>query len=142
MADETPQPAPDAKVIPIVEKREAERRTKWHTPEDCFKLLGVQKTVDEINAKLLDGNDRFINIEANQAKSLADRLRLERKLDDNCTKTDEVWEIMQMFKGLGRGIAAIGRWMKKGLTAISWIAGLLAPIAVLYFTLKDNIFGK
>lgn len=120
------------------DRRQVERRKDWHTPNDCFKLLDVQTTMDRIFTRLQDGDARMNsifdqledskitigcmqdNIAGNHRivsediKALEAAMGEHRKaLDENTAKTNDIYEILEMGRGFFKGIAFTGKWLRR-----------------------------
>lgn len=139
------------------EKRQHARRRTDHTPLDCYKLLATQEmvaglhdSVTGVNERLDQGHERMCNIEAsieaNNIVATKGLERLEKKQDANNAATEEILEIVASLKGFGKMVSRVGsflvKWGRRVLTFVGWIAGILAPVAVLYYTIKDGISHK
>ena len=96
-----------------------------------------QDEIDAINAHLADGNKRMTAIEVSMAdyhKTAAeDRQRLEAKQDINNADTAELLEIVRMGKGLFRGAAWIGKWLRR---IVMWVVPPVVAIIGLWQSLK------
>lgn len=128
----------DRTPIKTIQMRQGERRADWHTPNDCFKLLDVQSTMDRIFARLQEGDERmnsiFSQLEDTQTtigcmqdniagnhrivsediKSLELTMSDHRKaLDENTAKTHDIYEILEMGRGFFKGIAFTGKWLRR-----------------------------
>ncbi|MEI6599903.1 MAG: hypothetical protein WCN21_05490 [Comamonadaceae bacterium] len=57
--------------------------------------------------------------------------RIEVLLDQNCSDTSEVLDILRMGKSFFRLLGYLGAFIK-------WVAAIAAPLLALYFTLKDG----
>lgn len=116
-----------AEIPPVVETKTEERREGWHTPNDCFKLLDVQKAMDSIFARLKEGNDRMDSIfgyldqndvrmgcmEDNIKELRAMQAENRQALAENTAKTDATYELLLMGRGLFKGIAFVGKWTRR-----------------------------
>lgn len=142
-------------IPPIVpeDSRHGERRKDWHTPEDCFKLLDVQKAMDCIFARLQEGNDRmdsiFGHLEQNDIRMgclednvawnhriVCDDIRdLKKDLDVNTAKTDASYEILEMGRGFFRGIAFTGKWARR---IVMWVVPPVVAIIGLWHAISDR----
>jgi hypothetical protein len=108
-----------------------ERRSDWHTPADCFKLLDVQQRLD-------DGSGRMKRIE-DSIESLKDaHARIEIKLDANTRSTEmsseataEILEIISTAKGFFKGASAIGAVFK-------WALGIATALVAFWAALKSG----
>lgn len=120
------------------DRRHGERRADWHTPNGCFKLLDVQTTMDRIFARLQEGDARMDaivkgledadvrmgcledNVTGNHRIVSADIKALEammeankKALDENTAKTHDIYEIVEMGRGFFKGVAFIGKWLRR-----------------------------
>jgi hypothetical protein len=146
-------------IPPVVpDDRQVERRAGWHTPDDCFKLLDVQKAMDSIFARLKEGNDRmdsiFGHLEASDIRmgcmedNIAGNHRgvsqdikcIETKLDANTEATDEnkkdtarILEIVEMGEGLFKGVKFIGKWLRR---SIMWVVPPALAVIGLWQSLR------
>lgn len=144
-----------AEITPIIEeRRHSERRSDWHTPETCFKLLDVQETMNRIFARLKEGDARmgsiFSQLEDTQTtigcmqdniagnhrvvsddiKALEVTMSEHRKvLDENTAKTNEIFEILEMGRGFFKGIAFTGKWLRR---IVMWVVPPVAAIVGLW----------
>lgn len=127
-------------VFPIVEvveeKRKEERRSDWHTPTDCYKLLDVQTTVDKIEKRLDDGSARMTRIEESieDQRVRSDRIEhnikgIRTNLNENTKLTQELVDILKAAKGFFRVLG----WISTG---VKWTAGLATGGIALYLALK------
>lgn len=139
MTAELPPTIPD-------ERRQGERRSDWHTPHDCFKLLDVQNTMDSIFKKLDDGDTRMGCMEDNIAgnhrivcqdiKSIESMLAEHRKeLTENTAKTNEIFEIVQMGKGVFKFFFVTGKWLRR---LVMWIVPPVVAIIGLWQALTSK----
>lgn len=151
MTAELPQIVSDA-------RRHGERRADWHTPNDCFKLLDVQSTLDRIFARLQEGDERmnliFGHLEDTQTtigcmqdniagnhrivsediKSLELTMSDHRKaLDENTAKTNDIYEILEMGRGFFKGIAFTGKWMRR---IVMWLGPPISVILGIWYMIK------
>ena len=117
-------PIPIIPLVPVVEKRQEERRADWHTPQDCFKLLDVQEAMTGVTDRLDKGQARMDKIETTIKN-------LDNKIESNNIDTAEILEIVKA----GRGFFKVMGWIMK---SIGWTAGIAAPIVGLYFALKNG----
>lgn len=99
------------------DKRQAERRADWHTPADCFRLLDVQKAMDQVNDRLDKGQERMDSIEA--------------MLAQNTSVTTEIKDILDTAKGFFKVTGKIG-------TFIKWALGIATAVLAFWFTLKSG----
>lgn len=120
------------------DRRHGERRADWRTPNDCFKLLDVQSTMDRIFARLQEGDERMNsifgqledtqttigcmqdNIAGNHRIVSEDIKALEltmsdhrKALDENTAKTNDIYEILKMGRGFFKGVAFTGKWLRR-----------------------------
>lgn len=109
-----------------------ERRTNWHTPEDCSKIEAVQKTVDDICVRLEDGDARMARIEKNQEDAKEQRELVKAKLDTTVDSVDELLDILRAAKGFFTVLGMMGNVVK-------WAAAVAAPVIALWFTLKGDV---
>lgn len=127
-------------------RREGERRRDWHTPEDCFKLLDVQKAMTSINERLEEADVRMgcmeDNIAGNHRITSEDIKSLEKKLDENSRATEEnrqataeVLEIIRMGEGLFRAVRFTGKWIRK---IVMWIVPPVLAIVGLWQALTNK----
>ncbi len=119
------EPTPIIPIIPVVDARQHERRSDWHTPQDCFKLFDVQTAMTGVTERLDKGQNRMDKIELTIKN-------LDNKIESNNTDTAEILEIVKA----GRGFFKVMGWIMKG---IGWTASIAAPIVGLYFALKDSV---
>lgn len=137
-----------------------ERRKDWHTPEDCFKLLDVQKAMDSIFARLKEGNDRmdsiFGHLEQNDIRmgcmedNIAGNHRVlcddikelqamqeenRKALAENTAKTDATYEILEMGRGFFKGIAFTGKWLRR---IVMWVVPPVVAIIGLWHAITDR----
>lgn len=128
----------------IKEQRIIDRRADWHTPNDCFKLLDVQKAMDSIFKKLHDGDIRMGCVEDNIAgnhrivsqdiKSIEAMLAEHKKeLTENTAKTNEIFEIVQMGKGVFKFFFLTGKWLRR---IIMWVVPPVAAIVGLWQSIR------
>jgi hypothetical protein len=114
-----------------------DRRKGWHTPDDCFKLLDVQKTMDSIFGKLADGDVRMgcieDNIAGNHRMVTEDIKSIEAKLDENTAATNELLEIIQMGESFFKGVAWTGKWLRR---IVMWVVPPVAAVVGLWQTLR------
>lgn len=135
-------------IIPIEEDRcQGERRSDiGHTPETCFKLLDVQKTMDSIFKHLEDGDVRMGciegNIAGNHRVTSEDIKILEAKLDENkkelaenTAKTNEIFEIVQMGKGVFKFFFVAGKWLRR---IVMWVVPPVVAIIGLWQSLRPQ----
>jgi len=101
------------------EQRRGERREGWHTPNDCFKLLDVQKTMDSIFGELADGKARMDCIEG--------------KLDINNKATAELLEIIQTGKGFFRAVGWLGKWLRR---IVMWLGPPTSILIGIWYAIK------
>lgn len=123
-----------AEIPPIVDdRRQGERRVDWHTPNDCFKLLDVQKTMDSIFGELADGRARMDcierKLEANHRAATDGLNRLASSQEENTEKTDRIFEIVLMGEGLFKTTKFIGKWIRK---AVMWVVPPIAAVIGLW----------
>lgn len=89
-------------------------------------VVGIQSRLD-------DGHARMCLIETliatNHTTATADRERLEGKLDDNSSATEELLKIIRS----GKGFFTVAGWIATGL---KWLAGLVLGGIALYTALK------
>ena len=136
------------------DRRTGERRADWHTPNDCFKLLDVQSTMDRIFARLQEGDARMDaivkslddadvrmgcledNVAGNHRIVSADIKALEammeankKALDENTAKTHDIYEIVEMGRGFFKGIAFTGKWLRR---IVMWVVPPVAAIVGLW----------
>jgi len=127
-------PAKHAQVWPLVE-----RRKDWHTPNDCFKLLDVQKAMDSIFKKLEDGDIRMGCMEDNIAgnhRVVCDDIReLKAALYENSAQTREIFEIIEMGKGVFKFFFVTGKWLRR---IIMWVVPPVAAIIGLWQALTSK----
>lgn len=129
--------------IPIIDRREGERRKDWHTPDDCAKLLGVQLEIAGITQRLDKGDTRMAGIERTIAEgakvSAEERSLIKQMLYDNhqhvlkemadsAEKMKKPLEIIESAEGFFNGVVATGKWTRR---IIMWV--LPAATAVLSF---------
>lgn len=150
-----------AEITPIIEeRRHSERRSDWHTPETCFKLLDVQETMNRIFARLKEGDARmgsiFSQLEDTQTtigcmqdniagnhrvvsddiKALEVTMSEHRKvLDENTAKTNEIFEILEMGRGFFKGIAFTGKWLRR---IVMWVVPPVTAVVTLWYTLTNH----
>lgn len=147
-------------VKPIQVRQLVDRRADWHTPNDCFKLLDVQKAMDSIFARLKEGNDRmdsiFCHLEQSDVrmgciedniagnhrivsqdiKSLEAMMDANKKaLDENTAKTNDTYEILEMGRGFFKGIAFTGKWARR---LIMWVVPPVVAIVGLWQSLTNR----
>lgn len=108
-----------------------ERRTNWHTPDDCARIGDVQKSVDDIAVRLKEGDDRMARIEANQADAKTQRELVKAKLDSTVDSVDELLDILRAAKGFFTTLGLLGNVVK-------WAAAVAAPVVALWLTLKGD----
>lgn len=116
---------------PITVYTGPERRTNWHTPENCSRIDEVCKSIDAVNVRLEDGDKRMERIEKNQEEAKTKREELAAKLDSNISNVDEVLDIIRAGKGFFKVIGALGNFIK-------WAAAVAAPVIALWFTLRGD----
>lgn len=124
--------------IPIAEdRRTGERRSDWHTPETCFKLLDVQATVSSIYKQLEDGDIRMGCMEDNIAgnhRVVCEEIRdLKASLSENTEQTKEIFEIIQMGKGFFRTVGWIGKWIRR---IVMWVVPPVVAIVGLWQSVR------
>ena len=144
----------DQTPIKTIQMRQGERRADWHTPNDCFKLLDVQSTMDRIFARLQEGDARMDaivkslddadvrmgcledNVAGNHRIVSADIKALEammeankKALDENTAKTHDIYEIVEMGRGFFKGIAFTGKWLRR---IVMWVVPPVAAIVGLW----------
>lgn len=151
-----------AELPPVVpeERRQGERRADWHTPETCFKLLDVQTTMDRIFDRFKEGDVRMDsivegledskitigcmqdNIAGNHRIVSADIKALEammeankKALDENTAKTHDIYEIVEMGRGFFKGVAFIGKWLRR---IVMWIVPPVVAIIGLWQALTSK----
>lgn len=128
------------------DRRHGERRSDWHTPETCFKLLDVQNTMDSIFKKLDDGDVRMGCMEDNIAgnhrivcqdiKSIEALLAEHKKeLTENTTKTNEIFEIVQMGKGVFKFFFVSGKWLRR---IILFFAPVVTALISLWYAITNR----
>jgi hypothetical protein len=141
----------NAEMPPVVagtseDRRQIERRSDWHTPDDCFKLLDVQRTMDSIFGQLEEGRIRMgcmeDNIAGNHRITSEDIKSLEKKLDENSRATEEnrqataeALEIIRMGEGLFKAVRFTGKWIRK---IIMWVVPPVLAIVGLWQALMDK----
>ena len=134
-------------VIPIIDEGTqtycgVERRSDWHTPEDCHKLLGVQSAMDRVHRRLDAGHARMERIEANVAQvkdcieanaklSLEHRDKSEAAQELQRAAIAEVLEIVTALKGFFRVVGYTGNIIK-------WAMAIAAPVAAFWLALKGG----
>ena len=101
----------------VVKQIRHERRKDWHDPENCDRLLDVDK-------RFADGDARMALIE--------------KKLDANSAITKasaagiaEVLDILNLAKSFFRLLGLFG-------SAVKWVAAIGAPIAALWYAMKGG----
>ena len=139
-----------AVAIPIEDKRAqcpvsydgVERRSDWHTPADCFKLLDVQQRLDDGSGRMKRIEDSIAEVKSDQAQMKEAQTRLEQKLDANSKATEsaasattEILEIITTAKGFFKGAQVIGSVFK-------WLAGVATAGLALWFTIKGGGNGN
>lgn len=89
----------------------------WHETNNCAKL-------DSADLRLQAGDDRMQRIE--------DRLtRVENKLDANTAVTEEILAIITAGK-------SFFRFAERAGTVIKWVAGVLAPVLAVWYTIHNG----
>lgn len=136
-----------AEIPPIVsERREGERRAGWHTPDDCPKMLDVQKAMDSIFEQLEEGRIRMGCMEDNIAgnhrvlcddlKDLHEMQRENKKaLAENTAKTNDTYEILEMGRGFFKGIAFTGKWLRR---IVMWVVPPVVAIIGLWHAVTNR----
>jgi len=122
-----PESTSDASPVP--HNRRLQDKINPHGPDG--KCQAMDDFEERTQNRLDRGSERMDRIEA-------DVKDVKTSLEKNNTDTAEILEIIRAFKGIGRFLSAIGKWMKKLFALIGWAAGILAPIAVLYYTIKNG----
>ena len=109
-----------------------ERRTGWHTPAECEKILDVERRFSE-------GTARMQRIEASISELKTAHVRIEAKLDANsqatetaATATEEILDILTLGKSFFRLAEIFGK-------VIKWVAGIATALLGLWLTFK---YGK
>jgi len=129
----------DQTPIKPIQMRQAERRTDWHTPNDCFKLLDVQKTMDSIFKQLEDGDIRMgcieDNIAGNHRITSDDIKSIEKALAENTAKTNDIYEILEMGRGFFKGLAFTGKWIRR---IIMWVLPPVVAIIAFWDSIKPH----
>ena len=87
------------------------------------RLESTVAEIAEINAKLLDGTDRFGKLEEAQLKSAKDRERLEGKLDHSTDKIDKMLGIVEAGEGFFKVTTWLGSTIKPLVTLIGLVGG-------------------
>ena len=107
-----------------------------HTPETCFKLIDLQRSIDGINAQLTNGNVRMNLLEANLQNitgiiesGAAAHARVEAELKANNEATYEMRDIIQSGKGFFRTVGVLGK-------ALTWILGIATALLAFFAALK------
>ena len=129
----------EGKEIDILEeKRQRERRSDWHTPADCFKLLDVQDAMKGVNERLDKGHERMCDIEStiDEVKVIIEKgaeshTWLREKLAANNSETAELLEIIRAGKGFFKTVGVLGDVLK-------WVLGLGAAAGGAYLTWKSG----
>lgn len=141
------------------DRRHGERRADWHTPNDCFKLLDVQSTMDRIFARLQEGDARMNSIfgQLEDAKitigcmqdNIAGNHRIvsddikaleasmsatQKDLATNTAKTQDIYEILEMGRGFFKGVAFIGKWTRR---IIMKVAPPITAVLGLWYAIKQ-----
>lgn len=144
-----------AELPPIVpeERRQGERRADWHTPETCFKLLDVQSTMDRIFERFKEGDVRMDsivegledskitigcmqdNIAGNHRVVCDDIRELKAALYENSAQTREIFEIIEMGKGVFKFFFVTGKWLRR---IIMWVVPPVAAIIGLWQALTSK----
>lgn len=129
-----------AEITPIIEeRRHSERRSDWHTPSDCYKLLDVQKTMDSIFGELAEGRARMDGIEkklgVNHLAATDGLNRLASIQEESRQDMSRVLEIVSMGEGFFKAIKFTGKWLRK---AIMWVVPPIAAVIGLW----QMIFNK
>lgn len=123
----------------VDERRHGERRSDWHTPNDCFKMLDVQKTMDSIFGELAEGRARMDcierKLEANHLAATDGLNRLASSQEDSTAKTDRIFEIVCMGEGFFKGVKFTGKWLRK---AVMWVAPPIAAIIGLWQMISNK----
>lgn len=135
------------------ERRQSERRADWHTPETCFKLLDVQTTMDRIFDRFKEGDARMDsivegledskitigcmqdNIAGNHRVVCDDIRELKAALYDNSAQTREIFEIIEMGKGVFKFFFVAGKWARK---IVMWVVPPVAAIIGLWQALTSK----
>lgn len=119
---------------PIIDRRSFD----GHTPETCFKLIDVQRIVDDVKQELVAGAVRMTAIEASIASlvsiienNAAAHDRVETKLNANNQATDEMLDIIQSGKGFFKTMRFLGQIVK-------WTLGIATAIFAFLATLKSG----
>ena len=133
-----------AVIPPIVEEKRSttpepysgvEKRADWHTPADCFKLVGVQQRLDDGSGRMKRIEDSIKEVQEAQAKMVDTHSRFEQKLDanskattDSATATAEILEIISTAKGFFKGASVIGAVIKWGLGIATAVLAFVVAI--------------
>ncbi len=116
-----------------------ERRTKWHTPESCAKMVDVEKRFTDGTARMKRIEDSITELKTTQADMMAAHKRFEEKLDANSKATEtaagateEILDILTLGKSFFRLAEMLGK-------VIKWGAGIATAVLGLWLTFK---YGK
>ena len=109
-----------------------ERRSNWHTPDDCARIDEVKKSVDDVCVRLKDGDARMARIEKNQEDAKTQRELVKAKLDTTVDSVDELLDILRAAKGFFTVLGMLGNIVK-------WAAAVAAPVVALWLTLKGDV---
>jgi len=110
-----------------------------HTPETCDKVLGLQAQVEAVKAQLEDAHKKIDVLEAKIDSN-------NKALEENTSKTNEIFEIIQMGKGFFRTVGWIGGvcfravgWIGKWLRRIvMWVVPPVVAIIGLWHSINNK----
>lgn len=126
-------------LVSASDRRHGERRSDWHTPNDCFKMLDVQRTMDSIFGELAEGRARMDGIEkkleSNHIAATDGLNRLASSQEESRQDMIRVLEIVSMGEGFFKGVKFAGKWLRK---AIMWVVPPIAAIIGLWQMLSNK----
>ena len=109
-----------------------ERRTKWHTPESCAKMVDVEKRFTDGPARMKRIEDSITDLKTTQADMMLAHKRFEEKLDANTATTEqaardnaEILDILTLGKNFFRLAGYLG-------TFIKWGSGIATALFAVY----------
>lgn len=115
-----------------------ERRTDWHTPESCAKMVDVEKRFTDGTARMKRIGDSITELKDTQADMMAAHKRFELKLDENTATTikmaqdnAEILDILTLGKSFFRLAGYFG-------TFIKWGSGIAVAVFTLWYTLMHG----
>ena len=95
-------------------------------------MSGVNKRLDQGHARMCKIED---SISANHQASMADRERLEQKVDASNASIDELLEIIRMGKGFFKWSARIANFLRQ---AILWLLPVVTAVLAFWYLITGH----